>query len=127
MKDNIKPLKYHAGIFDKYKTTPDLYDWIEKGFDETMWGLGYDMDCHESFKKFIEETPLKVKEPTSDRERRRNMLYYLEHAPRQVIGNCLFSEWRYLTHWSMAGYTEYDVDLLCRIINLLECKYNEES
>ena len=127
MKDNVRPIEYYPGLFRKYKTNPDLDWWVEDGFDEVLWGLGYDMDCHDSFKKFIEESPLKVKEPKSDRERRRVMLYYLEHAPRQVIGNCLFSEFRYHTHWSPVGYDKYDVDLLVRIINLLEHKYEEET
>ncbi len=129
-KDNVrpphedeKPIEYHAGIFHKFKTNPNLDEWMD--FPDIMWGLGYDMDCHESFNKYADESPLKVKPHQSERERKRNILYYLEHAPRQIIGNCLFSEWRYLTHWSMSGYTEYDVDFLRRIIYLLENKYDE--
>ena len=40
----------------------------------------------------------------------------------QVVGNCLFSYWRYYTHWAYC-YDEYDIDFLRRIITILEEKY----
>ena len=125
MKEDVTPIKYYKGVFDKFKNTGDLYQWIEDGFAETMWALGFDMDCHESFNDFTEKSPLKVKKYKTERERKRNILYYLEHAPRYIIGNLLFSEWRYWTHWSMCGYTEYEVDFLHRIIKILEESYDK--
>ena len=46
----------------------------------------------------------------SKRDKRRNILYLLEHADRQIVGNFLFSEWRYYTHWALPG--EYDPYML---------------
>lgn len=118
-------MEYHKGTFTQYKNEPNLDKWIELGFSELMWGLGYEMDCGESFAEYIKDSPLKVAPATTEREEKRNYLYYLEHANRQIVGNYLFSEWRYFTHWSMSGYTEYDVDFLMRIIKILEDKYKE--
>ena len=62
----------------------------------------------------------------SKREKYKNILYLLEHADRQIIGNFLFSQWRYFTHES-SSWDHYDVDFLRRIIRILESKYTEEG
>ncbi len=118
-------MEYQEGVFEQYKNEPNLDNWIDLNFPELMWGLGYEMDCGESFAEYIKNSPLKVASATTEREEKRNYLYYLEHANRQIVGNYLFSEWRYFTHWSMSGYTEYDVDFLMRIVKILEDKYKE--
>ena len=119
-------MEYHKGIFTKHKNESNLDKWIELGFPELMWGLGYEMDCGESFAKYTKESPLKVAPATTEREEKRNYLYYLEHANFQIVGNFLFSEWRHFTHCSMSGYIEYDVDSLMCIIKILEDKYKEQ-
>lgn len=53
-------------------------------------------------------------------------LYVLEHSDRQIVGNYLFSYWRYLTYWSM-GWSEFDIDYLKRIIAILESAYEQEE
>ncbi|SEF62053.1 hypothetical protein SAMN02910276_00644 [Butyrivibrio sp. Su6] len=121
MHEGIEPLVYNPGIFDKYKENNNLDSWED--FPDLMWGLGFEMDCEESFHEYERNCGLKLKEPTNEREEKRNRLYVLEHADRQVVGNELFSYWRYLTHWSMGGYTDYDVDFLKRAIKILEEKY----
>ena len=126
MLDDIEQIEYSEGLFDRFKQEPDLDQWTELGFDLIMWGLGYEMDCCESFQKYIDVSLLKVKMPNSEREEKRNNLYYLEHAPREIVGNYLFSYWRYLTHWSYS-YDKYDVDYLIRIIAILEKLYAEEN
>lgn len=126
MTDDIERIEYSEGMFDCFKNEQNLDQWIELGFDLIMWGLGYEMDCSESFQEYIDASPLKVKTPNSEREKKRNYLYYLEHAPRQIVGNYLFSYWRYLTHWSYS-YDKYDVDYLIRIIAILEKLYAEEN
>ena len=126
-KGNVKPIEYHKGIFDVFKNNPYIDRWDIDHFPEIMWGLGYDMDSGKSFEKYVAHSPLKVKDYTNEREKKRNALYYLEHADKQIIGNYLFSNWRYLTHWSLSGYTEYDVDFLCRIIIILEDKYEDKE
>lgn len=122
MHKGIKPVEYYHGIFDKYKESSSLDSWLD--FPELMWGLGFEMDCGESYQEFLKICGLNLKEPKNEREEKRNCLYALEHADRQVVGNELFSYWRYLTHWSMNGYTEYDVDFVKRVIKILEDKYD---
>lgn len=80
------------------------------------------MDAYRSFEDYRKQSKLKLKPVHSQREERRNILYLLEHADRQIVGNYLFSAWRDFTHWSYM-YDEYDADFLVRIIQILESKY----
>ena len=121
MKD-IKPVKYQPGIFDKFKIMDDLYYWY--GFPELMWGLGFEMDCGHSFEEYRAKSILSLPESHTDREEKRNILYLLEHADLQIVGNALFSYWRYYTHWALQ-YNIYDVDFLRRIIVILEARYSK--
>ncbi len=123
MKEGIKPIEYRPGIFDKYKENDDLDSWTD--FPDLMWGLGFEMDCEKSYHEFEKECGLKLKNPSNERENKRNRLYVLEHADRQVVGNELFSYWRYVTYWKFNGYTEYDVDFVKRIIDILEKTYRK--
>lgn len=118
-------MEYHESIFDQLKNETNLDKWTDLEFPDLMLDLGYEMDSGESFDEYIKSSPFKVKPANTEREEKRNNLYYLEHADRQIVGNYLFSHWRYLTHWSMSGYTLYDVDYLLRIIKILEDKYRE--
>lgn len=120
MHKGVKLVEYYPGIFDKYKENDNLDSWID--FPDLMWGLGFEMDCEKSYYEFLKVCGLNLKEPKNKREENRNRLYVLEHANRQIVGNELFSYWRYLTHWS-CGYTEYDVDFIKRVIKILEYKY----
>ncbi len=117
-----EPIKYSDGMFEKYLNEPNFEHW--DGFPETMWGLGYEMDLGKSFNSYLENCNLNLKPANNERERRRNILYALEHAERQIVGNYLLSYWRFLTHWAMGG-SKYDPDFLCRIIKILEQKYKE--
>lgn len=118
LRDNL--MKYCNGIFDKYLNEPNIEYWED--FPETMWSLGYEMDCGNSYDAFLQNCGLNLKEAHSERQKKRNTLYVLEHAERQIVGNYLFSYWRYLTHWSM-GWSKYDVDFLQRMIKILEETY----
>lgn len=93
--------------FDKYLLDPVLDHW--NGFPEFMEQLGFVMDMGESFKSYSADCGLHMKKPATPREEKRNNLYLLEHADRQIVGNYLFSYWRYLTHWA-GPYSEYEVD-----------------
>lgn len=114
-------LSYFPGTFDEYKSEANLYKWIPT-FPDKMRGLGYKMDGGKSFSEFRQSCGIELKPAKSGREKRRNILFLLEHAERQIVGNYLFSEWRYLTHWTIE-YSKYDVDFLWRIIDILEAKY----
>ncbi len=116
--------KYTPGMFHLFKIVDNLEYWT--GFPEMMWGLGYEMDACNSFEEYRKNSKLKLKEPHSKRENYKNILYLLEHTPRQIVGNYLFSEWRYFTHWSW-GWDHYDVDFLRRIIEILESKSVEKE
>ena len=113
-------MQYTHGIFSKYEKENNLDLW--NGFSELMLALGFQMDCCHSFDEYQTNCGLVLKEASSERDRKRNILYILEHADRQIVGNYLFSMWRYYTHWSY-GYNFYDVDFLRRIIAILKTKY----
>lgn len=126
-----RTIEYFPGIFDFFKTQDDLYLWDAldskddmNKFPNVMWGLGFEMDCCESFDKYYDSLKKSLQEPSSRRENFKNKLYALEHADISIVGNYLFSEWRYYTHWSY-GYDEYDVNFLKRIIMILETKFLE--
>ncbi len=114
--------KYEPGLFDPYLAESKLDLW--EGFPKLMWDLGFEMDCEHSFDAYRNSSKLKLSEEKTERDRKRNILYLLEHADLQIIGNYLFSHWRYYTHWAYS-YDEYDVDFLRRIIAILEAKYAE--
>ena len=120
----IKQVQYAPGLFDEFKAEKQIDLW--NGFPELMWGLGYEMDACSSFEEYCEKSDLKTKQVHNTRDKRRNTLYMLEHAGRQIVGNFLFSEWRYFTHWAME-YDGYEYDYLCRIIDILESKYVKEA
>ena len=117
-----KRIDYMPGLFNKYKAEPKLDNWCYE-FPEVMWALGYEMDCCHSFETYADNCKLNIKTPKNDRKQKRNILYMLEHADWQIVGNYLFSYWRYLTHWAMYGPSEYEVDFVMRIIKILEDKY----
>lgn len=91
-------------------------------FPEMMWGLGFEMDAYESFEEYRKKSKRLLKPAHSERERKRNILYLVEHADRQIVGNDLFSVWRDYTHWSY-GRDHDDVDFLRRIVRILEDQF----
>ena len=114
-------LQYTPGMFNEWKSEEILDRWDH--FSEIMWGLGYDLDYFESFEKYRKQSKLNIKEPHSEREERRNTLYLLEHADRQIVGNYLFSKWRSYTRMDYYTCDEYGLDFLRRVIAILESKY----
>ena len=86
-------------------------------------GLLAFLDAYNSFREYEKQSTLKLKPAGSKREERRNILYLLEHADRQIVGNYLFSTWRDYTHWCIPYGDEYATDFLRRIIAILESKY----
>lgn len=119
-----KPIKYVPGIFHQCYIIDNFEYW--ENFPEKMWGLGYEMDACNSFEEYRKQSKLSLKPAYSEREKRRNILYLLEHAERQIVGNYLFSMWRYYTHWSY-GWDHHDVDFMRRIVRILEEKYKTDG
>lgn len=118
-----KTITYSSGIFDQFKGIKNLDRW--SAFPEIMGDLGYEMDCCKSFEDYCKHRNVNISSTASGREERKYILYMLENADRQIVGNYLFSIWRYYTHW--ASQDEYGADYVCRIIRILEDKYAEES
>lgn len=122
---NKKPIKYTPGMFHMCMIVDGLDCWDMFQFPNLMWGLGFEMDACNSFEEYRKNIKLPLKPAHSKRDERRNILYLLEHADRQIVGNYLFSMWRYYMHWSW-GWDHYDVDFLRRIVLILEDKYKKE-
>lgn len=114
-------ITYVPGLFNEFKVE-DNYDRWDR-LPDLLWGLGFEMDAYNSFREYEKQSTLKLKPAGSKREERRNILYLLEHADRQIVGNYLFSTWRDYTHWCIPYGDEYATDFLRRIIAILESKY----
>jgi len=87
-----------------------------------MWGLGFELDYYHSFELYRKRSNLKLKPSHSKREERRNLLYLLEHADRQIVGNFLFSEWRKYVKCELS-YDQFDLDFIFRVMDILESRY----
>lgn len=66
---------------------------------DVLRNLGFEMDCGESFTKAFPEKSLRSDNLDEWRE-------ILKKIDLQTLGNTLFSEWRYLTHWDPFGMRE---------------------
>ena len=113
-------LRCYPGLFDEFKVQKILDRWDK--FPGIMWGLGFELDYYHSFEVYRKQSNLKLKPPHSKREERRNLLYLLEHADRQIVGNYLFSEWRKYVK-SELSYDQFDLDFIFRVMDILESRY----
>ena len=118
---DIKRIPYAPGMFDEFKAQKQIERW--DSFPELMWSLGYEMDGGRSFERFRKYRKLKSDKGPRTSDERENTLFLLRHAKRQVVGNYLFSEWRYFTHQARGFDGYYDYEFLCRIIEILESIY----
>ena len=118
--DNRKKIEYYPGLFDEFKVQKILDRWDK--FPGIMWGLGFELDYYHSFEVYRNQSNLKLKPPHSKREERRNLLYLLEHADRQIVGNYLFSEWRKYVKCELS-YDQFDLDFIFRVMDILESRY----
>ncbi len=123
MRENVQKLEYTPGMFDMFKREKDIYKW--KMFPETMWGLGFEMDCEDSFMKYVEENHKKPQSYMKEEEEKAWRIRVLQEAPLDIVGNQVFSEWRYYTYW--AGYIEEsDHVFVHEILLVLERKLRGE-
>ena len=113
-------LRCYPGLFDEFKVQKILDRWDK--FPGIMWGLGFELDYYHSFEVYRKQSNLKLKPPHSKREERRNLLYLLEHADRQIVGNYLFSEWRKYVKCELS-YDQFDLDFIFRVMDILESRY----
>ena len=71
-------------------------------FPELMWNLGFEMDCYASAPRFEA-----YKYPThTHKEIQDQILWEMQTWDTQLVGNYIFSRYRYLTHWCDYGYPE---------------------
>ena len=118
--DDRGTIEYYPGLFDEFKVQKILDRWDK--FPGIMWGLGFELDYYHSFEVYRKQSNLKLKPPHSKREERRNLLYLLEHADRQIVGNYLFSEWRKYVKCELS-YDQFDLDFIFRVMDILESRY----
>ena len=118
--DDRGTIEYYPGLFDEFKVQKILDRWDK--FPGIMWGLGFELDYYHSFEVYRKQSNLKLKPPHSKREERRNLLYLLEHADRQIVGNYLFSEWRKYVKPELS-YDQFDLDFIFRVMDILESMY----
>jgi len=96
-------IEYHPGIFDPYKHDMNMEHWIEVfpdtkwriPFAELMWGLGFEMDCYQSF---LASNPKFISKTLSDEYVMNDIINVLENSDKHIVGNFLFSFFRQRTH-----------------------------
>jgi hypothetical protein len=69
---------------------------IEKEFAEDCFGIGLEMDCGESFKAAFPDS--KAFNDTAELKKIIDCVNDIK-----ILGAAIFSKYRYLTHWAMAG------------------------
>lgn len=84
-------------LIEKWNETENLETW--ENFYEVMTKNGFVMDCYESFRATFPD----VQGVKSTKEKG-VVVEKLKSAERQIVGNFIFSHWRYLTHWCEWGF-----------------------
>ena len=85
-------------LFISYKEEQNPERW--RGFPELMWELGFEMDCYNSAPKYDELS----RQTHNEKEIQDQLLSLMQDWTTQEVGNCIFSRYRELTHWSDYGY-----------------------
>lgn len=93
----------YLNIFEPYLKDDNPEHW--KGFPELMWSLGFDMDCYKSFEELYS---LPQGKTLSNREKQDWIISRLKTSDTQIVGNYVFSRYRYLTHWCDYGYDQIE-------------------
>ena len=89
---------------DADETRAKVYDFIESGrFDEDCRNLGFEMDCFESFEILCNSDS----ENTSGKSYKELIAVCSDY---HVLGNAIFSQWRYYNHWADNVETEFKTE-----------------
>lgn len=91
-KDIYEFANYYFNLYRSPKTT-NLQ--VEEGFAEKCFSLGFEMDCGNSFE---EKYPNALK----NNEELDKIIDSVDDA--HLLGNAIFSQWRYVTHWSYGSH-----------------------
>lgn len=74
---------------------------LETTFADECFGLGFEMDCGESFIKEYGEAAFQNTEAL-------RVVIDIVNDP-MILGAAIFSKWRYITHWSYSSFLDEDV------------------
>ncbi|MBR4681163.1 MAG: hypothetical protein IKP03_08680 [Fibrobacter sp.] len=87
---------------DADRTRAKVYDFIESGrFEEDCRNLGFEMDCFESFNAKYNYDP-------SKHSKKRFEKLVANCGDFRVLGNAIFSQWRYYNHWAYDVKAEFE-------------------
>lgn len=114
----------YKGIFQRFLSDSNPEHWIDDGFADFMWNLGFEMDCYKSFDELYV-----MPDGIADKKARQDwILSKLDQATTQVVGNYIFSRFRYLTHWCDYGYDDVESSYFFPIaFAILERKLIEDN
>lgn len=85
-------VKYYRLYVDAQTTELD----VEEGFSEQCFALGFEMDCGERFVEVFSEAAFNSSEELNKIIDDINDVY--------LLGSAIFSQWRYVTHWSYCSH-----------------------
>jgi hypothetical protein len=88
-----------AQMYQNHASIPGSYFDDAEFMGEELADLGFEMDCGQAYYDAFGENVL------PDVER---LQEFLPDMTIQVLGNLIFSQWRYWNHWSMAPMEEPD-------------------
>lgn len=83
---------YYFNIFRDPKSTNNQ---VEEGFAEKCFALGFEMDCGNSFSE-------KYPKAFNDYSELDKIIGEIDDP--QFLGTAIFSQWRYITHWSYCSH-----------------------
>ena len=90
-----------AQMYKNYKTTPFSYFEDIEFLGEGLADLGFEMDCGKSFcEHFNKAMPDDINE----------LKRILPEINIQILGNLIYSNWRWWNHWAMAPMQEEDFE-----------------
>lgn len=101
-------------LIEKWNNNERIDDW--EYFPETMLAMGFKMDCHESYIELFDD---KLGE---EKEKRQAVIENLKTTNMQIVGNFIFSHWRYLTHWSYDYDVKKEREYFKKLFEVLLCK-----
>ena len=113
---NIKTFieKYLDYFLTKFAPdSPSYYDLFESpSFPNECWGLGFEMDCGESFIAAYGHEAWNS---------HRGLSSVIDKADDvKILGSALFSQWRYFNHWSYGPATEEDKEWFIIILRRMQ-------
>ena len=93
--------------------SPTHYDLFDKQFfPNECWGLGFEMDCFDSFTKACGEDNMR---PV---DKQLSVISTIDNV--KTLGSALFSQWRYFNHWSYSPPSDKDKEWFLTILRRMQ-------